>query len=120
MLESIQRWNLALIPIAVALGFYVNGSRYAWSLALGAAVGAANFWLTIRVVRRVFVPEPQSGSGFLLVGKFAGLLALVTALVWWLRPDLQAFGLGFCTIVAAMLSRAFYEVFRGVPEEEET
>ncbi len=121
MLESIQRWNLALIPIAVALAFASGGPRNAWSLALGALVGAANFWLTIQVVRRVFVPEPKSGGALMMVGKFLGLLALVTALVWWWKPDLQSFGLGFSTIVAAMFLRALYEAFRsGTEEEEET
>lgn len=118
MLESIQRWNLALIPIAVLIAAYSGGFRAAWSLALGAAVAAANFWLTIRVVRRVFVPEPVKGGGLLMVGKFFGLLAFITVLIWWLRPEYQGFGLGFSTIVVAMFSRALYEAFRGVTEEE--
>lgn len=120
MLESIQRWNLALIPIAVVIAFAGGGFRPAWSVALGAAVSAANFWLTIRVVRRVFGEEPSKGWAFVMVAKFAGLFASVTLLVWWLRPDLGQFGVGFSTIVAAMLSKALYEVIRGGAEEEGT
>ena len=118
MLESIQRWNLVLVPLAAGLALVTTGFREAWSVALGGVVSALNFWMTIHLVRRTFRPEPDKWGAWMLVGKFVGLIALVTLLVWGVKPDWQAFGLGFCTIVAAMLLRALYEAFRGTEEEE--
>lgn len=113
-LATFQRWNLAILAVAIVPVWLLAGSRAAWSLAIGGLLGAANFWLTGEVVRRVFVPDEETrrGAGAFLVLKYGALFGAVGCVLWLLRPEGVAFTAGFCSILAAVTASAVRDAIR--------
>lgn len=120
-LVTFQRWNLAILAVALVPVWLLAGPRAGWSLVTGGLLGAANFWLTGEVVRRVFVPdeERRRGVGAVLVLKYGALFGAVGWVLWFLRPDGVAFAAGFCSILAAVTASAVRDAIKTGRERDD-
>jgi hypothetical protein len=121
-LARIQKWNLVVWAAATGLAAWIDGADSAKSVGLGGAVGAANFWLTAQVIRRTFVAsgEDEAGpSGGLLVLKFVGLFAAVGGALWFFQPDSLGFGLGFCTVLVAIVVKTVADLVMQKDEQDD-
>ena len=111
-LAVIQKVNLVVWPLTTGIAAMGWSPRAAVGVALGGLLGAVNFWLTIQVVRRVFVadPEPRKGGVGMVLVKFFGLFSVVAWLLWIVRPDPIGFGVGFCSILMSIVLKAIFDM----------
>lgn len=123
LLAAYQRWNLVILSMgSIACGL-IFSFREGWSVALGGIVSAANFWLTVQVVRRIFVPAgemKQPGLALLAVFlKYGLLFGAVGLLLWQLRPEGAGFAGGFCSILVAITAKSVSQMIHGTDREDE-
>lgn len=120
-LHAIQLIHLVVWAASTGFAAWRYGERAAMAVGIGGLVAAVNFWLTMLLIRKV-VPESgqeasgvasSSGSGAgLVIVKFGGLFGGTGMLLWQVRPDPVGFGVGFCTILMAIVVKAFVDLIR--------
>ncbi|HVO31083.1 MAG TPA: hypothetical protein VMV18_10115 [bacterium] len=121
-LARIQKWNLVVLAAAIGGAAWHLGPSVAEAAAIGGALGAANFWLTAQVIRRTFVPEggDERPGGALIGLKFLALFAVVGGVLWYVHPDTLGFGLGFCSILVAIVGNAVADLVTQKSDDEDS
>lgn len=116
-LATIQKLNLVVLAVAIGWAAWSHGRFVTWSVAVGGALGALNFWLTSQVIRRSFVPEGASGG--LVAVKFVVLFGVVGGVLWFLQPDSTGFALGFCSVLVAIVLKTIVDMTKQKHDEFE-
>lgn len=118
-LHAVQSIHLVVWAAAIGIAAWRYGERAAVAVGIGGLVAAANFWLTMLLIRRVVptakagAPPESSGSGTaLVIVKFGGLFGGTGMLLWQVRPDPVGFGVGFSTILMAIVVKAIVDLVR--------
>ena len=115
-LHAVQLIHLVVWAASTGFAAWRYGERAAMAVGIGGLVAAANFWLTMLLIRRVVPTEggPEgSGSGTaLVIVKFGGLFGGTGMLLWQVRPDPVGFGVGFSTILIAIVVKAFVDLIK--------
>lgn len=121
VLARIQKWNVVVVLLATAWAAWKFGPPMAVAVALGGGLGTANFWLTSLIIRRTFVPDEQSAAkgGGLVTLKFLMLFGLIGLVLVTLRPNAMGFGLGFCSILVAIVASTVADLALGKKDDEE-
>jgi ATP synthase I subunit len=106
-LARIERANLILGVALTAIAGLVWGPRGTLGAAAGALLASADFFVLARLGARAIATVQRGGSpwglGLALVGKMAGLFALVYVAVRVAHLAVAAFALGFSAFVVSIL-----------------
>jgi hypothetical protein len=107
-LDAIERTNLAISAGAVVAGYAAGSSAFATSVALGAAIEAANFRALRSGARRLFAGDLSVGHAW-VAGFGLRFLVLAGAIALSLRAGAHPLGLvlGLSTIVPAVVVAAW-------------
>lgn len=117
-LHAIQLIHLVVWAASTGFAARRYGEHAAMAVGIGGLVAGVNFWLTMLLIRKV---APSSGAESssssaggtgLVIVKFAGLFGGTGLLLWKVRPDPVGFGVGFCTILMAIVVKAVVDLIR--------
>jgi hypothetical protein len=100
---------LHLVLVAAASLLALGASRpFLWGVVAGGAVNAANFRIVAGVVRAMFLGGRRAGGlkAGLYWFKFTALLAVVGALILWVKVDGVGFVVGLTTLLVAIAVEA--------------
>ena len=106
-LRRIEVLNLALVVAASLLA--LGASRpFFWGVVAGGAVNAANFRIVAGVVRAMFLGGKRAGGlqAGLYWFKFTALLAVVGALILWVKVDGVGLVVGLTMLLVAIAVEA--------------
>jgi len=100
---------LHLVLVAAASLLALGASRpFFWGVVAGGAVNAANFWIVTGVVRAMFLGGRRAGglNAGLYWFKFTALLAVVGALILWVKVDGVGLVVGLTMLLVAIAVEA--------------
>jgi hypothetical protein len=106
-LRRIEVLNLALVVAASLVALGVSGPFF-WGVVAGGALNAANFRIVASVVRSMFLGRRSvtAVNAGLYWFKFTALLAVVGALILWVKVDGVGFVVGLTTLLIAIAVEA--------------
>ncbi|MBI2341729.1 MAG: ATP synthase subunit I [Deltaproteobacteria bacterium] len=105
MLQKTEILNI-IIGVALMTGSYAiwKDTRICLSIALGSAIGGANFWALYNIIKGLVGDAVgKMKFAFFAFFKFFILIFVLWASIKWLPLNAVAFLLGLSTVVVAML-----------------
>ena len=112
-LIAVERWTLILAALLVGVAILALDRHTAFSVSIGAVLGALNAYAQRRIGRRVFQTFKKPGAAILLLNlKMGALIALVFIIIKYLHVDAIAFIVGISVFPAAIVATAIHHALR--------
>jgi hypothetical protein len=119
-LIAVEKWTLVLSALLVAVAVLVLGRRAAFGISIGAGLMSLNAYALRRIGQRAFKTFKRPNVAILLLNvKMGILIALVWAIIHYLRVDPVAFIVGISVFPVAMVVTAVRHALRKESDEEQ-
>lgn len=105
MIKKVEIYNICITLCFLLISFAIwHDYKICWSIAIGSAIGGANFWALYRIVTG-FAGGSHGKLRFAVFAflKFFILIFILWAVIKWLPVNAAAFLMGLSTIVLSIL-----------------